>query len=345
MMIGSEGEYARSWRQRIRCSENWTRLLRPAIVRDTLRSASAIWSFASWPPAFLGQAHYYRGEYEAVVKVTTDNLAALPADWTYEYFGNVAPASVFDRAWLAMALAQLGRFSEAARFEAEAIRLAEPMQHAFTLGRAYLAAGTLHPLQGNWAKARSLVERWIEVARKGNVALHLPWAVASSAWILSELGQTSEALLRLREGVDLVDRQATRGIVGQSAWAYHALGRAALLLDRLDDARRLSKQALAISAAQPGFRAHALHLGGDIALSGDRHDLERSEDRFCEALALAEARGMLPLVAHCQLGLARYYRRARERTRSARHFARAMTLYRSLGAQYWVCQASAEADT
>jgi tetratricopeptide (TPR) repeat protein len=104
--------------------------------------------------SFLGQAHYYRGEYEAVVKAATDNLAALPADWTYEYFGNVAPASVFDRAWLAMALAQLGRFSEAARFEAEAIRLAEPMQHAFTLGRAYLAAGTLHPLEGNWVKAR-----------------------------------------------------------------------------------------------------------------------------------------------------------------------------------------------
>ena len=89
--------------------------------------------------SFLGQAHYYRGEYETVVKVTTANLAALPADWTYEYFGNVAPASVFDRAWLAMALAQLGRFSEAAEFEAEAIRLAEPMQHAFTSGRAYLA--------------------------------------------------------------------------------------------------------------------------------------------------------------------------------------------------------------
>src|SRR5262245_33046576 len=99
--------------------------------------------------SFLAQAHYYRGDYEAVVKVATNNLAVLPADWTYEYFGNVAPASVFDRAWLAMALAQLGRFGEAARQEAEAIRLAEPMQHAFTLGRAYLASGTLYPLQGS----------------------------------------------------------------------------------------------------------------------------------------------------------------------------------------------------
>jgi predicted ATPase/class 3 adenylate cyclase len=210
--------------------------------------------------SFLAQAHYYRGEYEAVVRVATDNLAVLPADWTYEYFGNVAPASVFDRAWLAMALAQLGRFCEAARQEAEAIRLAEPMQHAFTLGRAYLATGTLYPLQGAWTTAQPPIERWIEVARTGNVALHLPWAVASSAWVLAELGKTSEALARVKDGEILVDRQAARGIVGQSAWAYHALGRAALLLGRGDDAQRLAERAMQTSIAQHGFRAHVHHL-------------------------------------------------------------------------------------
>ena len=34
---------------------------------------------------YLEQAHYYRGEYERVVELATDNLAALPADWVYEY--------------------------------------------------------------------------------------------------------------------------------------------------------------------------------------------------------------------------------------------------------------------
>ena len=37
--------------------------------------------------SFLGETHYYRGEYERVVELATDNLAALPADWVYEYFG------------------------------------------------------------------------------------------------------------------------------------------------------------------------------------------------------------------------------------------------------------------
>jgi class 3 adenylate cyclase/tetratricopeptide (TPR) repeat protein len=135
---------------------------------------------------YLELAHYYRGEYERAVKLATDNLAALPADWVYEYFGgSTAPASVYDRSWLVTSLAQLGRFAEAAEYEAEAIRLAEATQHAFTVGQAYFAAGTLHVLKGDWAKARSLIEHWIAGLRTGNVVLILSLAVTSSAWVLA----------------------------------------------------------------------------------------------------------------------------------------------------------------
>ena len=97
---------------------------------------------------YLEQAHYYRGDYERVVELATDNLAALPADWVYEYFGTAAPASVYDRYWLVMSLAQLGRFAEAAEYEAEAIRLAEPTQHAFTVGHGPPRRGHAPPPQG-----------------------------------------------------------------------------------------------------------------------------------------------------------------------------------------------------
>ena len=82
---------------------------------------------------YLEQAHYFRGDYERVVELATDNLAALPADWVDEYFGLPAGTGI-DRFSLVMSLAELGRFAEAAPYEAEAIRLAEPTQHAFTVG-------------------------------------------------------------------------------------------------------------------------------------------------------------------------------------------------------------------
>src|SRR5712692_7392630 len=57
--------------------------------------------------SYLEQAHYFRGEHGRVVELATDNLAALPADWVYEYFGTAAPASVFDRVYLVQSFAQL----------------------------------------------------------------------------------------------------------------------------------------------------------------------------------------------------------------------------------------------
>ncbi|PYN92576.1 MAG: hypothetical protein DMD89_27165, partial [Candidatus Rokuibacteriota bacterium] len=290
---------------------------------------------------YLEQAHYFRGEYERVVELAAENLAALPADWVYEYFGNAAPASVFDRHWLVRSLAELGRFTEAAEYEAEAVRLAEPTHHAFTVGVAYRAAGTLHLLKGDWAKARSLVEHWIAVARTGNVVLHLPLAVASSAWAVAQLGEASEALNRIRESEQLLERQAARGNLGNLAWAYHSLGRACLLLGRLDEARRLGDRAVESSPRHPGFAAHAEHLRGDIASHPERLDPDSGAARYREALALAAPRGMRPLVAHCHLGLGRLYRRTGKRLEAEEHLATATAMYREMDMQFWLEAAEA----
>jgi tetratricopeptide (TPR) repeat protein len=290
----------------------------------------------------LELAHYYRGEYERVVELATENLASLPADWAYEYFGGSAPASVYDRSWLVMSLAQLGRFAEAAEHEAEAIRLAEPTQHAFTVGVAYRAAGMSHLLEGDWATARSRLEHGIAVLQTGNVVVLLVDAVTLSAWVLAQQGEASEALKRLREGEQFLDSQAGRGVVHRRGWAYHALGCACLLLGRLDEARRLGDRAIESSPRHPGFAAHALHLLGDIAIHPDLFDAERGGAHYRQALALAEPRGMRPLVAHCHLGLGKLYRRTGEREQAREHLITATVMYREMDMSFWLKQAEAE---
>ena len=292
--------------------------------------------------SYLEQAHYLRGEYERVVELATDNLAALPPDWVYEYFDNNTPASILDRFWLVVSLAQLGRFAAAAPYEAEAIRLAEATDRAFIVGLAHVAASTLHVLKGDWAKARSVIEHQIAVSRAGNVVLHLPYAVASSAWALAQLGESSEVLTRLREGEELLERQAGRGLVGQLAWNYHSLGRACLLLGRLDEARRLGDRAVEFSRRHPGFAAHALHLLGDIATHPDRFDAESGEAHYRKALAFGEPRGMRPLVAHCHLDLGKLHRRTGKREEAQEHLTTAMTMYREMDMRFWLEQAEAE---
>ena len=290
----------------------------------------------------LEYVHYYRGEYGRVVELVSDNLAALPPDWVHEYLGSSAPASVYDRCWLVMSLAQLGRFAQAAEHEAEALRLAEPTHHAYTIGFAHLAAGTLHPLKGDWANARSLIERGIAVLRTANIVLLLPYAIASSAWVLAQLGEPSEAMTRLWEGEQLIERHVASRIVGNCGWAYHALGRASLLLGRLDEARRLADRAVESSHRHPGFTAHARHLLGDIATHPDRFDAECGETHYRQALALAEPRGMRPLVAHCHLGLARLYRRTGKREQAQGHLTTATTMYREMDMHFWREKAETE---
>jgi tetratricopeptide (TPR) repeat protein len=165
--------------------------------------------------------------------------------------------------------------------------------------------------------------------------------VSSSAWALAQLGAVSEALDRLREGEHLLDRRVAMGIVGDCGLAYHSLGRASLLLDRPDEAQRLASRAIELSASHPGFAAHANRLFGDIATRPDRFDAERAEAHYRRGLALAEPRGMRPMVAHCHLGLGKLYRRTGNREQAQEHFTTAMTMYGEMGMTYWLQQGEA----
>ena len=288
---------------------------------------------------YLEQAHFFRGDYDRVIELATENLAALPADWIYESFGNVAPASVYDRCWLVHTLARLGRFTEATAFEADAIRLAQTTQHANTVGMVHYAGGVLYLLKGDWKRARSLIERGLSVFRAGRMFLRT--AVASSAWVLAQLGETSEALSRVRECEQLGERLAASGVVGHRGWADQSLGRTCLLLGRLDEARRLGERAIECSPGHVGFAAHAFHLLGDIATHPDRFDAARGEAHYREALALAVPRSMRPLLAHCHLGLGKLYRGTGEREQAREHFTIATAMYREMDMQFWLEQAEA----
>ena len=291
---------------------------------------------------YLEQAHYFRSEYERVIELATKNLAAFPTDWMDEYAGITAPPPVYDRCWLVAGLAQLGRFREAIERQAEATQLAEARQDVYSIGLPEFAAGTLHLIKGDWATAKSVIEHWINVSRAANNVFLLPFAIAYSAWVLAQLGDESEAVKRLREGEQLLDGYASRGFIGHLGWFYHCLGRACQLLNRLDEARRFGERAIERSSAQPGFLANALHLLGDVAIHPDRFDAERGETHYRQALALAEPRGMRPLVGHCHLGLGKLYRRMAMREQAQEHVTTAKAMYHDMGMTYWLEQADEE---
>jgi class 3 adenylate cyclase/tetratricopeptide (TPR) repeat protein len=283
----------------------------------------------------LGTVHYFRTEFKQAVELATDNLATLPADWIYKFFGAGTMASVSDRCLLIRSLAQLGRFSEAARYEGEAIRLAETTQHAYPVGLAYYSAGIHHLLKGDWAKARSLLEHGLAVFRAGNVAILLRATIATSAWVLAQLGDTNEALNRLQEGNQILKHFAASGHAAYSGWGYQSMGRACLLLGRLEEAGSLGARAVESDPSYTGFAAHALHLLGDVATHPDQFDAESGEAYYYKALALAEAKSMRPLVSHCHSGLGKLYLRMGRKKEAKEHLAKGMILYREMDMRFW----------
>jgi tetratricopeptide (TPR) repeat protein len=167
----------------------------------------------------------------------------------------------------------------------------------------------------------------------------LPWTVAASAWALAQLGEMSEALNRLREGLELRKAHEAQGIKGNRGWLDYCLARASLLVGGLDEASTRAEGIVAYSSSHRGWAAHALHVLGDVAAHPDRFEPMDGEAYYREALALAEPRGMRPLVAHCHFGLGRLYRRTGKLQDSIEHLTAATTMYREMDMRFWLEQA------
>lgn len=277
----------------------------------------------------LCYAHYINGDYAQAIDLATGNIAALPADWVHETLGLSGPPSVWDRTWLVLSLAELGRFAEAARHHAEATRIAEATQHAFTRCLAHFAGGLLFILKGDWAQARPLIESWIAVSKSANFTNH-PWGASTLAWTLSQLGETTLARDRFQEGAKLLELPSANRSLVQRLWGHHAMAHSALRLGLLNEACRQAERGLAASEGYSGFSARALQMLGEIAASFERFEPDVAVARFRSALALAEPRGMLPLIAQCHFGLGTVHQRMSEQKKASKHLTAAKRILREM---------------
>jgi tetratricopeptide (TPR) repeat protein len=108
----------------------------------------------------------------------------------------------------------------------------------------------------------------------------------------------------------------------------------------MDEAASHAREALALTRrlGARGSEAHALRLAGDVASVADAED---AEGYYREALALADQRSMLPLVAHCHLGLGKLRQRVGRRDEAVEHLGTATTMYREMDMLFYLARAEA----
>jgi tetratricopeptide (TPR) repeat protein len=286
----------------------------------------------------LAQAHFGVGEFVSSVDLLRQTLDAFGAGPLPENSGVPGYVPAWPRAWLALGLANLGRFADATSVGEEAVAIADSVDHPLSMIEARGALGRVHLFKGELERAIALFESRLGLSR--------PWNNWGDLSGLSGLGHAYALAGRVDEGLPLLEDGVERGRSIDAVGIGHAmrltqLGEGYLLAGRLDEARERARQALQIATAQKeqGNEAHVLRLLGEIDSCGQSPEVEDASRNLLKARGLAARLGMRPLVAHCHLGLGKLYRRTDKLEQAQEHLRTATTMYREMDMTYWLEQA------
>ena len=283
---------------------------------------------------FLGMTHMGRGEFRDAAFLLEQNVA-LESDLRSDRFGPSTITSETSGARLADVLSQLGRFDEAIGHAEAAVRIAEAADYPFALYFGLIALGLAHLRRGDLPRATPVLERGLDLCRTWQIALGAPFLAAALGAAHALAGRADQALPLV---AGAVEQFRSRQFHVRPALIVLYAGTTCLRAGRIDEAASHAREALALTRrlGARGSEADALCLAGDVASSGGAED---AEGYYREALALAEPRGMRPLVAHCHLGLGMLYRRTGKAQEAQEHLTTAATMYREMDMRFWLKQA------
>jgi DNA-binding SARP family transcriptional activator/ABC-type cobalamin/Fe3+-siderophores transport system ATPase subunit len=283
---------------------------------------------------YKGAACYFAGDYEPALGLLRETVECLRGDLGRDRYGLVGLPAVMARAYLTWIYAERGEFEAALAHGHEGLRLAETVDHPYSLIIACWGLLYLHASRQELEQTSQVGERALALAR----AWDLPLPSAITAGIMGHAyvvgGRTVDGLALLEESVRLHE---SSGLVYFHSLIVSYLAEANSLAGRHDDARVFGEQALTLTRqrGERGFEAWSLRALGEIAASTDRPNIERAEGYYREALALATERGMRLLAALCHLGLARVSRRTRD-TDHETHLAIAVKEFREMAMPFWL---------
>jgi len=290
---------------------------------------------------YLGTAYFTAGNYRLCEEYLQKTVQPLDGDVGRERFGLAGFPVVMARVWWAWALAERGEFDEGMSRGGEAIRLAETLNHPYSLAFACRGLGHVYCIKGEFRQATSLLERGLTLCREWNLHFVAPTLTGMLGHVYAMSGRLPEGLHLLEQALSAAE---AIGFTMFLAPLIVRLGKARLLADQLRDATDLAERGLAMARAhgQRGQEAWALHLLGDVAAHRDPSGAEAAEGRYHAALTLATELGMRPLMAHCHVGLGTLSRRMGSREKTQNHLSAATTILRETGMRFWLEQAEAE---
>ena len=306
-------------------------------IADTLSDAT-LHIVASF---YLGLACYASGDHPRAEELFRAAVHSLEGDLGRQRCGLAGFPAAMSRSYLGLAVANRGAFGEGIANAEEGIRVAEALDHPYSLIVACWSLGLLYDVKGDPGEAARVLERGLALCREWKLTVLVPL-------VSGPLGYAYALTGRVTEGLSLLS-QALQDMEVMGRGAYHSqvvvhLGEACVLAGRLDEARTFAERALTLTRTrgERGDEASALCLLGDVAAQGHPLDVRRAEEHYHMAMALAEELTMRPLVARCHLGLGALHGREGTSSEVREHLTRAMTMFREMHMTFWLERADRE---
>jgi class 3 adenylate cyclase/tetratricopeptide (TPR) repeat protein len=281
----------------------------------------------------LSQAYHTVGDFRRAIEVL---VMTVPGSLE----GNLRRIVWIDsRVWLAWSLVETGAFEEARSVIEEAAFAAEALEYGYAEAITRLGRGGLWLWSGRPDRALEPLEQSVRIARRGEIVHPFLWAapLLGSAYLLA--GQPAAALPLFEEAVAAAER---RNILAHQSWRLACLAEGYLGAGHAERALRTAETALGLAqrCRERPSEARTLKLLAEIAAARSGPGDPAAAALYRQALALAEALGMRPLVALCHLGLGLMLERTGA-SEARRHLDVAAAMLRAMDLAFWLDQAEA----
>jgi DNA-binding SARP family transcriptional activator len=271
------------------------------------------------------------GDHHRAVGLLARAVHLLGGDLERERLGRTLYPSVNTRGELARSQAELGDFDSAMATIAEALRIAEALQHSSTLKVVRIDACHVLLCRGDFLDAMPQLETSLQEFRAAGLSAWSFAAAAMLGYAYVMAGRAWDGIPLLQEAVE----QVARGRRTREALFMSYLCEAHLLARQPEQAFELAERALALSRErhERATEARILLLLGEISAQGVDRDEPAAERHYDAALALAGELGLRPLAADCHLGFGKLWRTSNPRV-AREHLTTATTMFGQMGMRF-----------
>jgi predicted ATPase/class 3 adenylate cyclase/DNA-binding SARP family transcriptional activator len=288
---------------------------------------------------FLGIACFSTLHHAEAESLFLKVLELLEGELSFQQFSLAGFPAVSARSFLTRICTDRGKFERGIVHGEEGIRLAEAVNHPYSLAIVCWCLADLLATRGELNRAVALLERGLTVAREWNLPFLVAGSSGSLGYAYARLGRTAEGLPLMEQALNVFENMGHRFA---QALFLTPMGEACMLAGRHTDALKFAGKALALARenGQRSGEAAALRLLGEA--SGRDGSPEQAEGYYREALALAKELDLRPLVARCHHGLGKLYLHAGRPDQAGKQLAAATTMYLDMDMRFWLEQADAE---